>query len=70
MTQPRHASPLERTPARFNVHTSSDVRAMLEIMGLDSVEQLFADAPAAVVLGRDLELPPALSEWELVRPIV
>ncbi|MDD2177156.1 aminomethyl-transferring glycine dehydrogenase subunit GcvPA [Acidovorax sp. D2M1] len=57
----------EQTPAGFNVHTGSDVQAMLAVMGLHSIEQLFADVPAQVRLRRALSLPSALSEWELMR---
>lgn len=60
---------LEQKPVGYNVHTGSDVQAMLEVMGLSSVEQLFADVPAQVRLRRDLDLPPALSEWELMRDV-
>jgi len=56
-------------PIGFNVHTGSDVQAMLEVMGLHSVEQLFADVPAQVRLRRELDLPPALGEWELMRDV-
>jgi glycine dehydrogenase subunit 1 len=45
--------------------TEADREAMLETIGVSSVEQLFADLPAGVRLGRELELPPALSEQEL-----
>ena len=66
----RHPDPLlERRPAGYNVHTGPDVLAMLETMGLQSVEQLFEDIPARVRLRRDLDLPPALSEWELQRDV-
>jgi glycine cleavage system P protein (glycine dehydrogenase) subunit 1 len=66
----RHSDPLvEHRPAGYNVHTGSDVLAMLETMGLRSVEQLFKDIPAGVRLRRELELPPALSEWELQRDV-
>lgn len=53
----------------YNVHTGSDVQAMLEVMGLSSLEQLFADVPSRVRLRRELDLPPALSEWELMRDV-
>jgi len=48
-------------------HTPEDVRAMLEVIGADSVDDLFATIPEAVRLGRDLDLPPGLSEEEVRR---
>jgi glycine dehydrogenase subunit 1 len=39
---------------------------MLEAIGIDSVDELFAQIPPAVRLGRTLDLEPALSEPELV----
>jgi glycine dehydrogenase subunit 1 len=45
--------------------TDADREAMLEAIGVASVEDLFADLPAGVRLQRELELPPALSEQEL-----
>ena len=49
-------------PVGYNVHTASDVHAMLDVMWLQSVEQLFEDIPEQVRLLRDLDLPPALNE--------
>ncbi len=60
---------LEQKPVGYNVHTGSDIQAMLEVMGLHSVEQLFEDVPAQVRLRRALDIPPALSEWELMRDV-
>ena len=45
--------------------TDADREAMLETIGVSSVEELFADLPGGVRLGRELELPPALTEQEL-----
>jgi glycine dehydrogenase subunit 1 len=45
--------------------TDADRDAMLETIGVSSVEELFADLPAGVRLGRELELAPAMSEQEL-----
>jgi glycine dehydrogenase subunit 1 len=45
--------------------TDADREAMLETIGVSSVEELFADLPAGVRLGRELDLPPALTEQEL-----
>ena len=43
----------------------ADGDAMLETIGVSSVEELFADLPAGIRLGRELDLPPAMSEQEL-----
>jgi glycine dehydrogenase subunit 1 len=45
--------------------TDSDRDAMLETIGVSSIEELFADIPTGVRLGRELDLPPALTEQEL-----
>ncbi|MDF2751285.1 MAG: hypothetical protein K0T00_2461, partial [Gaiellaceae bacterium] len=47
--------------------TDADREAMLEAIGVASVDALFGDLPAGVRLGRELALEPALSEPELVR---
>lgn len=47
-------------------HTDEDRKAMLETLGIGSPEELFADIPEEVRLRRPLDLPPALSEMELV----
>jgi glycine dehydrogenase subunit 1 len=56
-------------PTGYNVHTAADIAAMLATMGLRSLEELFADVPAAVRLRRPLELPAPLPEWELQRDV-
>jgi glycine dehydrogenase subunit 1 len=48
-------------------HTAEDRRAMLDALGLDSVDRLFADVPASVRLDRPLALPAGLSEAALLR---
>jgi glycine dehydrogenase subunit 1 len=60
---------ISASPVGYNVHTASDVQAMLDMMGLHSVEQLFEDVPDSVRLRRELDLPPALSEWQLLRDV-
>src|SRR5688572_15989142 len=47
-------------------NTSDDQRAMLEAIGVSSIEELFAQIPSDVRLLRDLDIPPALSELELL----
>ena len=54
---------------RYIPNTDQDRRAMLESIGVDSVEELFADIPQAVRLRRPLRIPPALAEAELVREL-
>ena len=46
-----------------------DVAAMLAEVGAESVEDLLSQVPASVRLGRDLNLPPSLSEPELERHV-
>jgi glycine dehydrogenase subunit 1 len=46
--------------------TDADREAMLETIGVASIEELFSDIPKGVRFGRDLALDPALSELELV----
>ena len=69
VNQRQHASAPDQKPVGYNVHTGSDIRSMLDTMGLDSIEQLFADVPAQVRLQRPLDLPEALSEWALMRDV-
>jgi glycine cleavage system P protein (glycine dehydrogenase) subunit 1 len=45
--------------------TDADREAMLETIGVSSVEELFDDLPAGVRLDRALDVAPALSEQEL-----
>jgi glycine dehydrogenase subunit 1 len=46
--------------------TERDREAMLETVGVDSIDALFADIPPGVRFGRDLDLEAALSEQEIV----
>jgi glycine dehydrogenase subunit 1 len=47
--------------------TERDREEMLAAIGVSSVEELFAQIPAGVRFGRELDVAPALSEAELVR---
>ncbi len=51
---------------RYIPNTDADVRRMLEAIGVPSIDALFEPVPAAVRLQRELDLPPALSEPDLV----
>jgi len=51
--------------SRYTAVTDSDREAMLEAIGVASVEELFGEIPAAVRLERELDLPPGLGEAEV-----
>lgn len=46
-------------------HTAEDVQKMLQRLGVDSIDALFADVPEPARLTRPLELPPPLDEAAL-----
>ncbi|CAG4913544.1 aminomethyl-transferring glycine dehydrogenase subunit GcvPA [Acidithrix sp. C25] len=50
----------------FTPHTQAEIDSMLTFLGLDSFDQLYASIPDAVALRRDLQLPKALSEFEVI----
>jgi len=50
----------------YQPHTPADRQAMLEAIGVASVEDLFADIPASIA-NPSLDLPPPLTEPELTR---
>ncbi|MBI4391515.1 MAG: aminomethyl-transferring glycine dehydrogenase subunit GcvPA [candidate division NC10 bacterium] len=52
---------------RYIPHTEADCRQMLSAIGVQSVEDLFADIPRSVRVKGNLRLPPALSEADLMR---
>ena len=49
--------------------TDADRAAMLATIGVDSIDALFADIPAALALGRPLDIPTGLSEQEVYREL-
>ena len=53
----------------YILNTPDDQRAMLERIGVASVEELFKQVPDAVRLKRPLNVPPALPEMELTRHV-
>ena len=52
---------------RFLPHTSDDIAQMLKITGLSSLEELFSTIPAECRAKQGLNLPAAMSEWQLNR---
>jgi glycine dehydrogenase subunit 1 len=53
--------------ARFTPHTDDDIREMLEAIGVDSLDDLFADVSPK--LEGTLNLPPTLSEYEALSDV-
>jgi glycine dehydrogenase subunit 1 len=51
--------------SRYTSATDADRREMLDVIGVASVEDLFADVPASVRLDRPLDLPPGRSEQQV-----
>lgn len=48
-------------------HTSEDIKAMLEVIGVNHVDDLFAHLPEQIRLDRPLDLPNGLTEEEVRR---
>jgi glycine dehydrogenase subunit 1 len=50
---------------RYLPHTEQDINAMLKVIGVDSLEGLFATIPKDCRREEELNLPEPLTEWEL-----
>jgi glycine dehydrogenase subunit 1 len=50
---------------RYFPHTDADTRSMLETIGTESLDGLFSMVPEACRRKRDIQIPDALTEWEL-----
>jgi len=53
----------------FAPHTDADVRQMLDVLGLSSIDELFAPIPPGLRFERDLDIPLGLSEIEVLRDL-
>ena len=51
--------------SRYTSATDADRREMLDAIGAESIDELFADVPEGVRLGRPLDLPPGKPEPEV-----
>src|SRR3954452_18022867 len=54
---------------RFTSATDADRKAMLDRIGVGSVDDLFADIPEKLRLARPLELPDGMSEQDVFAPL-
>jgi glycine dehydrogenase subunit 1 len=52
---------------RYIPNTDADVRRMLDVIGVGSIDDLFAPVPAALRLEGDVAIPPGLSEPDLLK---
>jgi len=50
---------------RYLPHTQEDIREMLEVLGLDRIEDLFSPIPSGCRRTEAMNLPEPLTEWEL-----
>lgn len=50
---------------KYFPHTETDIKAMLERVGIRSISDLYAEVPENVRLKRDYDLPEAMSEMEM-----
>ena len=50
---------------RYLPHTSDDIASMLQVVGIEKLEDLFRTIPEDCRRKEDLDLPEALNEWEL-----
>jgi glycine dehydrogenase subunit 1 len=50
---------------RYLPHTGDDISAMLKVIGMESLDDLFSVVPEDCRLRGELNLPEALTEWEL-----
>ena len=50
---------------RYLPHTPEDIQEMLKVIGVGSLDDLFSDIPGGCLNREPLNLPKAMSEWEL-----
>ncbi|SCY58741.1 aminomethyl-transferring glycine dehydrogenase subunit GcvPA [Desulfoluna spongiiphila] len=50
---------------RYLPHTPEDIHEMLKVIGVDTVDDLFHTIPDACRNSTPMDLPPAMSEWDL-----
>ena len=47
---------------KYFPHTPDDIRQMLEVIGVNSLDDLYAEVPEELKLHRELQIPEAKSE--------
>ncbi len=54
---------------KYTPHTEADIAAMLSFLEKSSLQDLFADIPCDALCGKEMKLPPPLSEMEVRRRV-
>lgn len=52
---------------KYIPHTEEDVRKMLEVIGVESIDDLYSDVPSEVIFKEEYDIPEKMSEVELRR---
>ncbi|MDE6298150.1 MAG: aminomethyl-transferring glycine dehydrogenase subunit GcvPA [Muribaculaceae bacterium] len=52
-------------PNKYMPHTDDDLRKMLEVIGVETIDDLYSDVPAEVIFKEEYDIPSAMSEIEL-----
>ena len=52
-------------PFKYFPHTEEELKQMMEVVGIRSLDELYADVPESIRFKSDYELPAAMSELEL-----
>ena len=52
---------------KYIPHTEEDVRQMLEVIGVNSIDDLYSDVPSEVIFKGEYDIPEGMSELELRR---
>lgn len=63
----RHIQNFAKMSNRYIPHTPEDIAHMLDRIGVESIDDLYADVPAEVVFKSEYDLPLGMSEIELRR---
>ncbi|MCH7995879.1 MAG: aminomethyl-transferring glycine dehydrogenase subunit GcvPA [Planctomycetes bacterium] len=54
---------------KYTQTSDTDVKRMLQTIGVKSIDELFSTVPESLRLGRDLDIPEGVSELELLRDV-
>ena len=52
---------------KYIPHTEEDVQKMLEVIGVESIDDLYSDVPSEVIFKEEYDIPEKMSEVELRR---